>query len=678
MITFASLTAAFIAELFLLALVVAVIFLAILFGRFLYAVASRLVHFVFGVVADKIRLVGGLIVAVSMLPLVLLSVMAGRWSYAEHYGGGLRRGLRLVGASLYSVFVRRPLRLFALDRALADPDPIAVDKVGRQSRSRGGVSFRGYDIVGTLPAGGSGARLYIAVPDDRTRAKFDGFPDRVAIKSFDLVDGSTLPQVVRESRALDAARSLGLVLDHELEESRFWYAMPFHDGDHLGVVVRSLHDAGSGDGLVGSGLEEAMGFEIDLLRTLNRYHDQGLWHKDVKPENIIVHGGHAHLVDFGLVSSLRSAMTLTTHGTEYFRDPEMVRMAMRGVKVHEVEGRKFDVYGAGAVLYYMLENTFPGHGGLSRFGRNSPEALRWIVRRAMTDYDRRYATATEMLQDLEFVAAQPDVWAVAPASLPSVRSGEASVADTPPPAEEAVVRSSRDVVRPAGRPRLVVSNWWTGSYRRANATDGVTGITGAAPRRAADRRPGLGSVILGLLLLLGLAAIVAGGMAWNQSRWRTTVALPTGDEGPTWIWSTASDTWVDSGPDLALEHAPEGAEAPSDGSSGLVFVDDVDDAPESLDAFLDRLESTVIELGWTPIETPAARIEAGSFAVLQTELGGQIRRPTFDRMVDRLHERGIGAVVVVEEDDGLANLSARLVRTDGTDVLRWRSVVIDR
>ena len=49
--------------------------------------------------------------------------------------------------------------------------------------------------------------------------------------------------------------------------------------------------------------------------------------------------------------SLRSSMTLTTHGTEYFRDPEMVRMALKGVKVHQVNGAKFDVYAAGAVLY---------------------------------------------------------------------------------------------------------------------------------------------------------------------------------------------------------------------------------------------------------------------------------------------------------------------------------------
>jgi len=89
-------------------------------------------------------------------------------------------------------------------------------------------------------------------------------------------------------------------------------------------------------------LRAALGFACDLISTLSTYHRGGLWHKDVKPDNIIVDGGpsaRAHLVDFGLVSSLRSAMTLTTHGTEYFRDPEMVRLALKGVKVHEVDAR---------------------------------------------------------------------------------------------------------------------------------------------------------------------------------------------------------------------------------------------------------------------------------------------------------------------------------------------------
>ena len=57
----------------------------------------------------------------------------------------------------------------------------------------------------------------------------------------------------------------------------------------------------------------------------------------------------------------------------------MVRMALRGVKVHQVDGTKFDIYAVGAVLYFVIENTFPAHGGLSTFAKKSPESIRWII-----------------------------------------------------------------------------------------------------------------------------------------------------------------------------------------------------------------------------------------------------------------------------------------------------------
>jgi serine/threonine protein kinase len=113
-------------------------------------------------------------------------------------------------------------------------------------------------------------------------------------------------------------------------------------------------------------------------------------------------------------------MTLTTHGTEYFRDPELVRQAMRGVKVHQVDGSKFDVFGAGAVLYFMLENTFPAHGGLSDFSKESPECIRWVVRRAMADYDKRYHSIKEMLADVETILSAKHISGVRPADLPSM------------------------------------------------------------------------------------------------------------------------------------------------------------------------------------------------------------------------------------------------------------------
>src|SRR4029078_2991785 len=118
---------------------------------------------------------------------------------------------------------------------------------------------------------------------------------------------------------------------------------------------------------------------------------------------------------------LRSGMTLTTHGTEYFRDPEMVRLGLKGVKGHQVAGANFAVYAAGAVLFSMIENSFPAHGGLSQISKRCPEALRWVVRRAMTEYDQRDASAGMMLADLETVRLARDPFAVKPFELPSMR-----------------------------------------------------------------------------------------------------------------------------------------------------------------------------------------------------------------------------------------------------------------
>jgi hypothetical protein len=357
------------------------------------------------------------------------------------------------------------------------------------------------------------------------------------IKCFALTEGSSLPQIVRESRALECAKQLGHVLDHGMDKHRFYYVMPYHPGDHLGLIARQMHGECGGRGLDHKHLRLVMSHSSDLLATLSAYHKGGLWHKDVKPENVIVHDGRAHLVDLGLVTPLRSAMTLTTHGTEYFRDPEMVRQALRGVKVHQVDGAKFDIYAVGAVIYFMIENTFPAHGGLSRFVMPSPEALRWIVRRSMTEYNQRYSTADEMLADLEYVARASNAFAIKPADLPSMRQSDApsmefesecpevvAGAGTADPRKSAVegfgVAAGIGAAGPFaqvghfkvdgdGRPmpvdskspqpkaRLKVTNWWTGAYRSESGQHcqkcgyDLHGLTGAAcPECGTSRRAG--------------------------------------------------------------------------------------------------------------------------------------------------------------------------------------------
>ncbi len=415
--------------------------LLVVFSIRLFGLFFRLIGHIFATIGrwigDVFRLVGAVVVALVFIPLILLNIVIGRWSASAHFGRALTDEFRTMGACVYRLVVGHPLRLLGLrgvTEGLEQRLPNAMAQApgpDKPSKKRQGL-FEGYTIVGSLPGGGSGGKLYVAEPDELKRAAYarrgHADIDRVVIKTFSLGDGSSLPQIVRESRALDAAKKLGLVLEHELTDERFYYIMRYVPGDSLSVVTQSLHARSEPKGLDSAGIRLAVGYTTDLLEALDTYHRGGLWHKDVKPDNVIVDRtpdpalgrGKAHLVDFGLITPLRSAMTLTTHGTEYFRDPELVRQALRGVKVHQIDGGRFDVYAAGAVLFSIIENSFPAHGGLSQVSKNCPEALRWVIRRAMTDYDKRYPTARAMLDDLAVIATASDPFSVKPADLPSM------------------------------------------------------------------------------------------------------------------------------------------------------------------------------------------------------------------------------------------------------------------
>lgn len=393
----------------------------------------QLFNFITGEIGDLLRIIGSIVTSIVLIPLTVLNVLIGRWSASAHYGRAIQAECLSIGRSLYRIAIGHPAKLLCLTPLTEGlekriPEVVAAAPGSDRPSKRLG-QFDGYTIVGSLPGGGSGGRLYIAEPSAEKIAAFarqgQKSVGRVVIKSFSLADGSTLPQIVRENRALPAAKRMGLILEHDLTEERFYYVTRYVPGESLGITTQRLH-AAAGSGLGREQLASVCGYAADLLRTLTVYHEGGLWHKDVKPDNIIVAEGRAHLVDFGLVTPLRSSMTLTTHGTEYFRDPEMVRMALRGVKVHEVDGAKFDIYAAGAVLYSMIENSFPAHGGLSQITKPCPEALRWIVRRAMTDYDKRYESAALMLEDIETVLRADDPYAVKPFALPSMRGSEAA------------------------------------------------------------------------------------------------------------------------------------------------------------------------------------------------------------------------------------------------------------
>lgn len=512
------------AWLIVVAAVVAIVGLVMLIVPVFKGIGWLIAHlftFIGRTLGDIARAIGSLVTAVFFVPLTLGNVAIGRWSAAAHYGRAIQDEVRSLGHCAYRVVIGNPARLLLLNGLVEGIEkrvPQAMAEAPGADRPSAKVGqFDGYSIVGSLPTGGSGAKVYVAEPTPSKQAALAragrGGVGQVVIKSFSLRDGSTMPQIVRESRALEAARKLGLILDHEMNDERFYYAMPFVPGDSLTQVTRRLHAESGLEGLGNAQMRAAVSHLSDLLEELAYYHRGGLWHKDVKPDNIIVNAGKAHLVDLGLVTPLRSAMTLTTHGTEYFRDPELVRMALRGAKVNEVDGVKFDIYGAGAVLYSVIENSFPAHGALSQIVKKCPEALRWVIRRSMAEMNQRYANADEMLGDLRAIAAAADPYALKPIELPSmggapvgaaapdlepkieqasfVRGGPPPLTPPPVPADSAAKQPEGFVFEttfgvgqaaaaaaartprtpgaaqasPRTRPAIRLTDWWTGKYR---------------------------------------------------------------------------------------------------------------------------------------------------------------------------------------------------------------------
>lgn len=500
-------------------LITLIVYLLVRGGSFIF---SRFFIFLGKIIRDSLRIVGSILTALAMSVMALGNIILARWSAASHFGRAITAELTAIGAGLYRIALGHWLWLFGLSdlteglekrfpqtlaaapgptgpvpqpasnqpftpaQPAASPaplqtpglfEPIPAPGSARELVTadlpqtvapgvRASTQFDGYTIIGTLPGGGSGSKLFIARPDAIKLAALarQGFKDvgDVVIKVFSVREGSALPNIIRESRALEAAKRLGLVLEHQLSADQFFYVMRYVPGDALSVTTSRLHAQSDPEGLSPSAFAAAVGFARDLVATLDHYHRAGLWHKDIKPDNIIVSSAdnRAHLVDFGLLTPLRSSMTLTTHGTEYFRDPEMVRMALRGVKVADVDGAKFDIYGAGAVLFSIIENSFPAHGALSPVTKRCPEVLKWIIRRAMTDYDKRYPSASVMLSDLQAIVAAPDPFAMRPGQLPSLASSDdpdtSTNFNTPPGSAEPfdLSRAADAAFGPSLSPRL--------------------------------------------------------------------------------------------------------------------------------------------------------------------------------------------------------------------------------
>jgi eukaryotic-like serine/threonine-protein kinase len=178
-----------------------------------------------------------------------------------------------------------------------------------------------------------------------------------------------------------------------------YYVMPFVEG-------QSLKDRLEREGRLP--IEDAVVIACEVADALGAAHDRGVVHRDMKPGNVLLSGGHAIVADFGIAAAVDEAQvgrltdTGVSLGSPAYMSPE------QATGEREVDART-DIYGLGCLLYEMLAGRPPFVGSvtalltkkvlggmvpLDEVRPETPTAICEAVVKAMqVDPDDRFASA---------------------------------------------------------------------------------------------------------------------------------------------------------------------------------------------------------------------------------------------------------------------------------------------
>lgn len=166
-------------------------------------------------------------------------------------------------------------------------------------------------------------------------------------------------------------------------------------------------------------VKEAIGVAISVAQGIAAAHEQGIIHRDIKPQNIIIaRDGKVKVADFGIARAASSqTLSATAVGSVHYISPEQARGGYSDVRS--------DVYSLGITMYEMVAGRVPFLGDNtvtvalahledpitppSFYNENIPVGLENIILKCTEKKpEYRYGSMQEVISDLRKALANPD------------------------------------------------------------------------------------------------------------------------------------------------------------------------------------------------------------------------------------------------------------------------------
>jgi len=300
-----------------------------------------------------------------------------------------------------------------------------------------GSTLGHYEIVRKLGRGGMG-EVYLA--RDATLGR------QVALKILrpDLADDADRnARFEREARAVAALSHPNIVTVHSIERAadvRF-ITMEYVSGKTLAAVIPPA----------GQPLRTFLEYALPLVGAVSAAHQQGVAHRDLKPDNVMVtDDGRVKVLDFGLAKLLPQAADSGAQstaapiagrtiegqvfGTAAYMSPEQAQgksvdyrsdIFSLGIMLHEmITGRRpFVGDNSTAIISAILKDSAPL---IREHNATLPASLERIIKRCLAkDPSRRYQSGLDLWNDLDELKQELDSGVGAGTGAPAVETSRA-------------------------------------------------------------------------------------------------------------------------------------------------------------------------------------------------------------------------------------------------------------